>query len=317
MKVSVCMITYNHEKYIAQAIESVLMQETHFEYELVIGDDCSTDKTREIVLTYKEKFPEKIQLLLPERNLGMMRNFVVTLTKCSGNYVALLEGDDYWIDTHKLQKQVDILERQPDCVICAHNSQVINEGVSDYQLFNQHPIQTITDIRTLLTNSWYLPTASILFRNDKDLLTKLPLWFYKVKNGDLTLQLILTDKGGKIWYMSDVMSVYRLHSTGVSQMFKDYSTWHLAVIYIYKKFNSYSRYRHAHLLNFKIAVSSLEVIKYQKKYSKKFWLAVKDYLYYKQPLSLKDLKILVGDYIIPASLMGFFQQLKKHSTKIL
>ena len=110
VKVSVAMITYNHERFIAQAIESVLMQQTDFAVELVIGEDCSTDGTRAIVRDYGERYPERIRLLLPEHNLGMMPNFVATLKACRGQYVASVEGDDYWTDPHKLQKQVDFLE---------------------------------------------------------------------------------------------------------------------------------------------------------------------------------------------------------------
>ena len=98
VKVSVAMITYNHERFIAQAIESVLMQQTDFAVELVIGEDCSTDKTRAIVCAYGERYPERIRLLLPERNQGMIPNFVATMNACQGQYIALLEGDDYWTD---------------------------------------------------------------------------------------------------------------------------------------------------------------------------------------------------------------------------
>lgn len=108
--VSVWMITYNHEKFIAQAIDSVIMQKTNFDYEIVIGEDCSTDRTREIVLEYKAKHPDKFKLLLQEKNVGMMQNFIVTLKTCNGKYIALLEGDDYWTDPLKLQKQVDFLQ---------------------------------------------------------------------------------------------------------------------------------------------------------------------------------------------------------------
>jgi glycosyltransferase involved in cell wall biosynthesis len=107
MKVSVLMITYNHEKFIAQAIDSILMQQTDFEYEIVVGDDFSKDRTRAILDNYKKKHPSKIKLLFPDRNLGMHRNFIQTLNSCQGQYVALLEGDDYWTSPYKLQKQVD------------------------------------------------------------------------------------------------------------------------------------------------------------------------------------------------------------------
>ena len=126
MKVSVLTITYNHEKYIAQAIESVLIQEVNFDYELVIGEDCSTDKTREIVIDYQRKYPHKIRLLLNEKNLGMHRNFAQTYHACRGQYIAVLEGDDFWTSPHKLQKQVDFLDNNPDFAICFHNMQVIN-----------------------------------------------------------------------------------------------------------------------------------------------------------------------------------------------
>ena len=96
MKLSVLMITYNHENFIAQAIDSVLRQDVNFGYEIVIGEDCSSDRTRSIVMAYEKKHPEKIRLLLPEQNLGMMGNFMQTLQACRGEYIAIVEDDDYW-----------------------------------------------------------------------------------------------------------------------------------------------------------------------------------------------------------------------------
>lgn len=100
--VSVCMITYNQSLYIKQAIEGVLMQETDFPFEFIISDDCSTDSTRKICQYYKELYPDKITLLLPEKNLGISDNFYTTLFSATGKYIAFCEGDDYWIDSHKL-----------------------------------------------------------------------------------------------------------------------------------------------------------------------------------------------------------------------
>jgi glycosyltransferase involved in cell wall biosynthesis len=118
-KVSVCMMTYNHERFIAQAIESVLEQKTSFDLELVIGEDCSTDGTRKIVAEYARKYPEKIKAMFRETNLGMTANGIQTLRECRGRYIALLEGDDYWTDPLKLQKQVDFLDVHPTCTACA------------------------------------------------------------------------------------------------------------------------------------------------------------------------------------------------------
>ncbi|THF50571.1 glycosyltransferase [Flavobacterium supellecticarium] len=115
MKVSVCMITYGHEKFIRQAIEGVLMQECNFDYELVIANDCSPDATDEIVKDILQTHPNanKVRYFSHTENLGMMPNFLFAMAQCKGEYVAMCEGDDYWITKDKLQKQVDILEANP------------------------------------------------------------------------------------------------------------------------------------------------------------------------------------------------------------
>jgi len=107
---SVCLVTYNHEFFIEKVIDNVINQVTSFTFELVIGEDCSTDKTREICERYQEKHPDIIRLLPSEKNLGLKENFLRTFGECKGKYIAYLEGDDYWLSTDKLQKQVDILE---------------------------------------------------------------------------------------------------------------------------------------------------------------------------------------------------------------
>lgn len=123
---TVCLITYNHEKYIAQAIESILMQKTTFDWELVIADDCSKDATRDIILKYKEQNPNKIKLIFQEKNVGPAQNFIDLITSPRSKYIAYLEGDDYWTDEFKLQKQVDVIIKNKDCVIVYHNSKLID-----------------------------------------------------------------------------------------------------------------------------------------------------------------------------------------------
>ena len=112
--VSICMITYNHANYIRQAIEGVMMQRTSFDIELIIGDDCSTDSTRDICLRFQKTYPGKIRLNEKINNIGPIKNFIKTLGACTGKYVAICEGDDYWVDPLKLQKQVDFLESNND-----------------------------------------------------------------------------------------------------------------------------------------------------------------------------------------------------------
>lgn len=113
--VSVKMITYNHAPFITQAIEGILRQKTTFPFELVIGEDCSTDGTREIVIDYQKKHPDIIRVITSDKNVGMKRNGLRTLKACQGKYIAFCEGDDYWHHPGKLQKQVDYMERHPEC----------------------------------------------------------------------------------------------------------------------------------------------------------------------------------------------------------
>lgn len=113
--VSVCMITYNHEPYIRKSIDCVLAQETKFPFELVIGEDCSTDGTREIVFDYQKKYPDIIRVVNSNKNVGAHNNNIRTRKACRGKYMAFCEGDDYWHHPRKLQKQVDYLESHPEC----------------------------------------------------------------------------------------------------------------------------------------------------------------------------------------------------------
>ena len=112
---SIVMITYNHEPYIKQAIESVLSQKVAFSIELVIGEDCSTDRTREIVMEYQKKHSDIIRVIISDKNVGMTKNFMRTLRACRGKYIALCEGDDFWHEPNKLQIQCDYLEKHPEC----------------------------------------------------------------------------------------------------------------------------------------------------------------------------------------------------------
>lgn len=117
--VSICLITYNQENIISEVLDYILKQKTNFKYELVIGEDCSQDATRDICKEYKKSFPDTIQLLLNEQNMGLIDNFCSTVSHCSGKYIAICAGDDFWIDPLKLQKQVDFLENNPEYSMCS------------------------------------------------------------------------------------------------------------------------------------------------------------------------------------------------------
>src|ERR1035438_1167895 len=126
VKLSIMMLTYNHERFIAQALNSILSQRVTFDYEIVIGDDFSSDGTRDILARFCHKYPERIVLLLRERNIGAIRNMVATFAECQGEYVALLEGDDYWICDDKLQRQIDFLDSHRQTALCCHRVQLLD-----------------------------------------------------------------------------------------------------------------------------------------------------------------------------------------------
>jgi glycosyltransferase involved in cell wall biosynthesis len=212
MKVSVMMITYNHEHYIAQAIESVLMQRVNFDYELVIGEDCSTDSTREIVVGYRDRYPDKIRLLLSDTNIGARRNVLRTHNACQGQYVAVLEGDDYWTDPLKLQKQVDLLGAHPEWSLCFHRVLVLYEdGSSNSRELGPEQRKEVYSLEDYLRTN-LMQTGSIVFR--RDALPTFPQWDYRMQIGDWALVILLAQRGD-MGYIDEVMSVYRKHSGGI------------------------------------------------------------------------------------------------------
>lgn len=206
--VSVQMITYNHERYIAQAIEGVVTQKTTFRIELVIGEDCSTDSTRKICEDYVKKYPEIIKLLPSEKNLGMNKNGLRTFQECNGKYIAICEGDDYWTDPYKLQKQVDFLEANDDFAICFHPVNIWLKGnlKADFLTRNVNDTTTISD----LANGNYIHTPSVVFKNK--LFGELPPEFSQSPVGDYFLHM-LNARFGKIKKLPEVMAVYRLHES--------------------------------------------------------------------------------------------------------
>lgn len=211
MKLSVMLITYNHERYIAQAIQSVLDQRTNFDYEIVIGEDCSTDRTREIVMEFHRLYPDRIVPILRDENAGMMRNFMEVLAACRGEYVAILEGDDYWTCPDKVQRQVDFLEANPDYAICCGRALVLDQmglglpAVLPANAAGPHSIEN------LLTGN-FIMTSTVVYRWGA--LGHFPSWFREIAMGDWPLHVLMS-QFGKIHLMNEVFSVYRVHSGGV------------------------------------------------------------------------------------------------------
>ena len=238
--VSVCMITYRHESYIAQAIESVLMQEADFTVQLVIGEDASPDATRAICEKYAMANPDRITLLPKEPNMGMMKNFIRTHSACTGEYIAFLEGDDYWTDPKKLARQVDLLRANPELTACFHNVNLKMERNGEdreWPLHMQLPKETFNTEDIL--GPWFIPSLSFLFVNFPDF--DLPDWFQRCGYGDLPFMLLLSLRGD-FGYLNDVMGVYRLHDAGMTTRDLGYDKV-VVMIYIYESFNQHTGQR--------------------------------------------------------------------------
>jgi glycosyltransferase involved in cell wall biosynthesis len=217
MKVSVNIITYNHERFIAQAIDSVLQQRTDFPFEILIGEDGSTDRTREIVKEFKARYPDRITLFMHDRDKGGVFdpgkwNFMYNVYHAKGDYMAVLDGDDYWTDPLKLQKQVDLLEAHPECTVCFTAAAVAEEGSGQAPALKRipspRPFYALADI--LHQNPF--TSATMVYRNR--LWDRFPAWFEESPGGFWPLS-ILCAREGKIAYIDEPTAVYRVHPGGI------------------------------------------------------------------------------------------------------
>jgi glycosyltransferase involved in cell wall biosynthesis len=221
--ISVYVTTYQHVNFIRECLDSILIQSTTYDYEIVIGEDASTDDTREICMEYAKKYPDKIRLFLRDRESTILYdkngkfykslNGAFTLFSCRGKYIAICEGDDYWIDPLKLQKQVDFLEANPDYVVCYHNINTVNENS---QVINPSFID-VSSCRDYtqdeLKRSFFMHPLSMCFRN---CIKELSSVFKKMPSGD-TFLISLLGHYGKGKYMDNIGigASYRIHKGGV------------------------------------------------------------------------------------------------------
>lgn len=214
--VSVCVQTYRHASFIEQCLNSILSQKTNFPFEIILGEDESDDGTREICERFAAQYSDKIRLFLRSRKdvikIGGKEsgrfNFKENLKASDGKYVALCEGDDYWTDDLKLQKQVDFLESHPDYSVCFHRVQILKgeDLLDDYITRVPSATTTLTDI----AKGNYIHTPTCMFRNT----LKFPDWFDEILAGDFALHILNAQKG-KLYCIDEVMAVYRVHSGGI------------------------------------------------------------------------------------------------------
>ena len=210
--VSIVMIAYNVEKFISAAIESVLAQKVNFTYELVIGEDCSTDRTRQIALNFQREHPDKIKVLYHKKNLGLTPNCVATHNACTGKYIALLDADDFWTNTRKLQIQIDFLESHPNYAGCAHQCLKIYEA--DYQKPAAFGEQLNRDYILLdMIGHRKFHTSSFVYRKSIwDTCGGIPKDISSNERAIYPMVALF----GKIRYIKETMGVYRLTGQGLS-----------------------------------------------------------------------------------------------------
>jgi glycosyltransferase involved in cell wall biosynthesis len=238
--ISICLITYNQEKFIRQTIESILAQKCSMPYELIIGEDCSKDKTRSTCLEYADRYPGLITVLDNEHNLGMIKNFTRCLEACRGEFIAFIEGDDYWTDDRKLEKQVAFLQANPGYSACFHNVILKFERTNENaeRVFHKDLSKNSFDTEDLL-GQWFIPSGSVLFKNYFE--WQLPDWFFRCQSGDIAFMLLLSLRG-KIKYLDEVMGVYRIHDNGISSTHNGYEKI-IGMIFLYESFNTYTHFR--------------------------------------------------------------------------
>ncbi len=268
--VSIICLTYNHEKYIADALDSFIMQKACFKYEVLVHDDASTDNTREIIENYAERYPDVIKPYFQTENQyskGNKRLILLNWERAKGKYIALCEGDDYWLDNEKLQKQVDYLENNPLCSLCVHATKRVSvdklDMKQDIRPFHKGCIVPMENL-IVYDDYGYIHTSSMIF--PARLIDDLPEFYFNAPVGDYPLTIFLGLKG-QVYYIDEFMSAYRNNTPGSWTdrilMNKDNFIQHNnQIINMLDEVNSFSNYNYDNavkkakkLVNFRILLS--------------------------------------------------------------
>jgi len=209
--ISVLVITYNHDKYLGKALEGILSQKVNARIEIIIADDCSTDRTVVLAEAYRSKHPDTIRILSSPRNIGHTRNYERAWKSAQGEYIAHCDGDDYWTDPNKLAKQLDFLENHPNYSCCAHKVWAISE--EDNSTHGPIPrTEKDTFDTSAMLEACFPHNCSLFFRNH--LFLELPPFFFKLTGHDWCID-ILNSLRGPIKIMPEVMGVWRMRSQGL------------------------------------------------------------------------------------------------------
>lgn len=292
--VSICCITYNHKPYIREAIEGFLMQKTTFPIEILIHDDASTDGTADIIREYEQKHPNLIFPIYQTENQyskGIKISFTYQFPRARGRYIALCEGDDYWIDPLKLQKQVEFLEANVEYNASFTNATIINEVDNTHSSYVTFLNEGEVSLEEIVKIGGYIyPTASLVIR--KEVIQK-DIFEYLLDDlaGD-TIIIISAAMQGKVFFLNQVTAVYRRWLGGVySQISSDpqrVSDWKMKRINGYKKLQNLVNAELNAFVQFKISSESLYILRNSHRISRLFCL---------MDLTITDRKALIGEYL--------------------
>lgn len=214
---SVCVRTHNQERFIGEALDSVLRQHTTFPFEIIISDDASKDGTVAILKEYQKQYPDKIRLLLQETNVGGPENLKRVIEASQAKYVTCLDGDDFYTDDYKLQKQICLLEAHPEYAACFHNTWYADEKGQLKGLFNRPDFHAVHDAHEFISEHWFVPIHSAVLRREY---IEFPKWYNTVMNDDYVVHLSVA-KHGSYYYIPDVMVAYRHHGGNTSRAYSN------------------------------------------------------------------------------------------------
>lgn len=209
--VSVCLITYNHVNFISRAIESILEQKTDFEWNLIIADDNSTDGTKDILVKYKDKYPDKIILLLQPTNVGAEKNFLQLINYPQSKYIAYLEGDDFWINPYRLKKQVSILEQNPELSLVYGKNKLVNKD-GEFVKYKERHFKGGFIFNDILLHNFLPPLPAALMRNEE---VKKAYRTPKANGSDIYLMLELT-KNKEVAFLDEYLFAYRRNPDSIT-----------------------------------------------------------------------------------------------------
>jgi glycosyltransferase involved in cell wall biosynthesis len=280
--VSISCITFNHAPYIRECLDGFLMQQCDFEFEILIHDDASTDGTQEIIKEYQEKYPDIIKPILQQENQyskGVRGiNLIFNFPRAKGKYIALCEGDDYWVDPKKLQKQVSFLETNLDYNFSMGRVDMFMQKSGQLRKRKEHI--DVNDSESFTVADYlkhpFSQTSTFVFRNG----VEFPDWIYETRAADQALVIIATGDG-KIKYHPEILSIYRIHSGGVAQRSSSLEDTLKRVSGFFQNVDTHTQGKYTHILDNRLKKLKAEkqLIELKKKsplmfYIKKAWVKI-------------------------------------------